>query len=407
MAAQVIYTSRNNQPSKFDQVLSSLALAQSAMAPMLQADQQKKAQEAARLEKIDDFNRQLKLQSILHGQQGVKTAPFNPATANRPASWGAIPVAQSNGQIAPEEMAANYQPIDEGSMIDPQQFQAGEVAKQLKAQKLVDDALRNKLKIENEAALDKPDVYKQDDTVATARDVMSGKVNIPKKGIEQVKLEFKDIGDAVIGLDPTTGKEVSRTEKKAGMETRVTPQGLYVYDPKDPSNGKIAPGTAPIEKPAKQEPDLKPILQEKANNALSVIKDLKPMIGRSTVGTMGNVGRAIPLLANEAKQVQAKINSLKSQVSMSELLKMKQSGATFGALSDTELGLLGNAVDSLDLELQDPASLNNTLTKIEEYMTKMAGGSSGTIPTVSNEDEYNKIPSGSSYILDGVEYKKK
>jgi hypothetical protein len=105
--------------------------------------------------------------------------------------------------------------------------------------------------------------------------------------------------------------------------------------------------------------------------------------------------------ANDAKLLQGKVNALKSQISMSELLKMKQSGASFGALSDTELALLGNSVDTLDLELQDAPTLLATISKIEELMKKSAGGPEYGIGAQSDGGgKALKLPGGKSYSVE-------
>lgn len=264
--AQVIYRQQNDSPSAFERGMGSVASLQALFAPLLKQQEDKKRMENERLMKDEDFQRQLKLQAAMGNLGGLKTGQITPATANRPASIGAIPVETqviekggfgpqghyTTREIAPTdaEANANYIPVAPGTLIDPAQNQAFQRGK--KDLDLADTikALRAKGMLENELAGNKPTVFNEGDMVATPNQVKSGEAVIPKKGMTPIQLKFNDVGDAIVGQHPSTGEEISRTPKTPGKETKVTPQGLYVFDPKDPTNGTIAPGTAPTQAPS-------------------------------------------------------------------------------------------------------------------------------------------------------------
>jgi hypothetical protein len=314
---------------------------------------------------------------------GIRTTPITPAQGDRPASIGALPVSQND----PSDLMV----ASPGVFISPSEskdFQFNKLMQEQRLKDLFNPPQPVKLQAgESLVGKDKDGEYK-------------ALYRAPAKDATPVQLDFTKTDTEIIGKNPMTGEVVSRIPISAGARYEKTDRGLFrlpnANDPND--RGEIMPGTEPI---MKGQDDLKPILKEKAQNALSVIKDIKPLIGIGTVGTMGNVRRAIPMSANDAKLLQGKVNALKSQISMSELLKMKQSGASFGALSDTELALLGNSVDTLDLELQDAPTLLATISKIEELMKKSAGGPEYGIGAQSDGGgKALKLPGGKSYSVE-------
>ena len=69
---------------------------------------------------------------------------------------------------------------------------------------------------------------------------------------------------------------------------------------------------------------------------------------------------------------QTLMETVKSAVGIEELIRAKKSGATFGALSDTEMSLLISAVGALDVNL-GPEQLNPVLDKIMGLYSKSLG----------------------------------
>lgn len=61
-------------------------------------------------------------------------------------------------------------------------------------------------------------------------------------------LEFRDLGNAIVGLDPITGKEISRIAKNVNEKIQNTARGLYVYNPAEPDKGRYVEGSAPTPK---------------------------------------------------------------------------------------------------------------------------------------------------------------
>lgn len=56
-------------------------------------------------------------------------------------------------------------------------------------------------------------------------------------------LKFQRIGNDLVGLDPVTGKEVSRMTVDPYKKIMNTSKGLWVYDPENPSDGEYVPGS--------------------------------------------------------------------------------------------------------------------------------------------------------------------
>lgn len=55
-------------------------------------------------------------------------------------------------------------------------------------------------------------------------------------------LQFRDVGNAIVSLDPTTGAEVSRIEKDVNERLINTSNGPFVYDPRKPREGRYVGG---------------------------------------------------------------------------------------------------------------------------------------------------------------------
>lgn len=75
----------------------------------------------------------------------------------------------------------------------------------------------------------------------------------------------------------------------------------------------------------------------------------------------------VPTLRPQSRATEALVNELKSGIAIQALIDAKSKGATFGALSDTELGLLKDEIAALDLGMDD-ASFKKQLDKVENHM---------------------------------------
>jgi hypothetical protein len=382
--SRIIYGQQQLRPeSGLEQGLRTAAMLQQIVGPILAQQQQKKALEAQELSKENDFQRQLRLKQAMGELGGLKTGQINQAKGGMPASVGAIPVDMAGGAPTQEEASANYIPVGTGSLLEPslnKKFQQQKLNEAM-AQMLKNEKAKGEL--ENELALKKPQAFSPGTTLGTIGGMMKGEegIKIADRATAPQANTFQKVGNKLLIFKPGATEPSNSIDIDPTADVKSTAQGIFKEKTPGKGDYELIGGTAPVDKTKTQ--DLKPILAEKANNALSVIKDIKPLIGTKTVGTMGNVRRFIPFSANEAKLLQGKVNALKSQISMSELLKMKEAGASFGALSDTELALLGNSVDTLDLELQDAPTLAATIHKIEALMQKSAGGPSHGIGSES------------------------
>lgn len=180
-----------------------------------------------------------------------------------------------------------------------------------------------------------------------------------------VSLQFRDVGDAVIGLNPLTGVEVSRTPKAEGKGVRETSQGLFEYDLRNPSQGKIIAGTGPLSPATAGEA----FTQERSKRNLESIADLKSSVSPFTTG-LGSLLTYVP--GTGAADFQANVDTLKANIAFGELQQMRNASKTGGALGQVavrELELLQSALGALDTR-QSPASFLKNLEKIENSISK-------------------------------------
>jgi hypothetical protein len=231
---------RYQRPSGIQQGLDFGMQLQQLAAPFINRQLQVKDQELRRqqhLEDIDrarnnqleDLQRQYQLKQAMGEIGGAKFTPITPARNGTPASIGALPVSPNDPQ---DLMVASP-----GVFISPSENQDFEI-KKLMRQKQLNDLLNPP----GPTKLGAGDVLVQRGENGQMQELYRA----PGKDAVQKSLEFKDTGDSIIGLDPITGQETIRHKKTQGLEVKTTPQGLFEYDPKNPSAGRIIPGTAPV-----------------------------------------------------------------------------------------------------------------------------------------------------------------
>lgn len=106
-----------------------------------------------------------------------------------------------------------------------------------------------------------------------------------------------------------------------------------------------------------------------ADSVLKEIQDAKGLVGWNTAG-VGGVGQFIP--ATEARDLAAKLQTIKANLGFDRLQQMRDQSPTGGALGQVavqELASLQATVASLD-QLQSPKQLGTALDKIEQHYTK-------------------------------------
>ena len=105
-----------------------------------------------------------------------------------------------------------------------------------------------------------------------------------------------------------------------------------------------------------------------AGSVLNEIRDAKELVGYSTAGA-GGVLRKLPMTS--ARDLDAKLTSIKANLGFDRLQQMRDASPTGGALGQVavqELVALQATIANLD-QLQTPGQLNNALNKIEKHYT--------------------------------------
>lgn len=124
-----------------------------------------------------------------------------------------------------------------------------------------------------------------------------------------------------------------------------------------------------------------------AGSVLKEIRDAKKLVGYSTAG-VGGVLRKLPMTS--ARDLDAKLTSIKANLGFDRLQQMRDASPTGGALGQVavqELVALQATIANLD-QLQTPEQLNNALDKIEKHYTNwqktLQDQPATTTPTVTH-----------------------
>jgi hypothetical protein len=106
------------------------------------------------------------------------------------------------------------------------------------------------------------------------------------------------------------------------------------------------------------------------DRVINEVKEARPLVGRLTAGFGGSSLSAIP--GTEARDLQAKLTTIKANLGFDRLQQMRDASPTGGALGQVavqELVALQSTVASLD-QAQSPKQLRDALDKIESHYTK-------------------------------------
>lgn len=106
------------------------------------------------------------------------------------------------------------------------------------------------------------------------------------------------------------------------------------------------------------------------DRVINEVKEAKPLVGRLTAGFGGSTLSSIP--GTEARDLQAKLTTIKANLGFDRLQQMRDASPTGGALGQVavqELVALQSTVASLD-QAQSPKQLRDALNKIENHYTK-------------------------------------
>ena len=116
-------------------------------------------------------------------------------------------------------------------------------------------------------------------------------------------------------------------------------------------------------------------LSEQSQSIENIIKDTKNLLVGKNYGYTLNTGlvQALPnvFLGTEQQQLANNLESIKSNTTLQQLVAAKQSGVTFGALSEGELNTVATAIAKLDPK-NTPTVINNALGTIQKTFDKIA-----------------------------------
>lgn len=119
-----------------------------------------------------------------------------------------------------------------------------------------------------------------------------------------------------------------------------------------------------------------------AEGVLGTIREAKDLVGYTTAGA-GGLAAKVPM--TDARNLQAKLDTVKANLGFDRLQQMRDNsptGGALGAVAVQELVALQSTVASLD-QLQSPGQLRSALDKIDRHYTrwlevmKQAGGGQG------------------------------
>ncbi|MHB1098646.1 MAG: hypothetical protein ACYCZR_03750 [Burkholderiales bacterium] len=120
--------------------------------------------------------------------------------------------------------------------------------------------------------------------------------------------------------------------------------------------------------------------REQAKAVISTVKEARKLVGYSTVG-LGGTLRNIPM--TRARDLDAKLTTIKANLGFDRLQQMRDLSPTGGALGQVavqELTALQATVASLD-QLQTPGQLENALAKIEKHYSNWEKTLNGNKPS--------------------------
>jgi hypothetical protein len=225
----------------------------------------------------------------------------------------------------------------------------------------------------------------------------------PKAG-ELPPLETRVVGGKTYYSDGKSWRLVPPDRPVGGG--RAAPNVFRTLTPEEVATSGLAPGTVAqmdshgqvkiVSKPSgKDEANAEKAEQRKAaaalsaNNVLSTIADAKALVGRGSTGVAGAVMGFLP--GTDAKDLSAKIDTIKANLGFDRLQQMREqspTGGALGAIAVQELVALQSTVASLDQQ-QSAEQLKAALEKIERHYQRWLQTVNGAAPEnqASPEDD--------------------
>jgi len=212
-----------------------------------------------------------------------------------------------------------------------------------------------------------------------------------KASLSTILDKFK--GLTIDKLSPESAAQIGILAQRAGIPLEMITQGMKVA--KDQIDIQNAQEQYRAETARLKATEPTPVTQDystqKQANTIAAIDEALPDIGFLTSGFAGKVSVNVP--GTPAYNLQAKLDSIASNIAFGELQAMRNASKTGGALgqvSERELALLQSTLGSLDIG-QSPSQLKTNLEKIKASLSRWSaavqstGGSVGT----AGEDEYS------------------
>lgn len=134
---------------------------------------------------------------------------------------------------------------------------------------------------------------------------------------------------------------------------------------------------------------------ERTQRIRNDVASLRKKVGGWTAGA-GSALAMVP--GTDARNFQAELNTLKSNIAFGELAEMRaasKTGGALGAISEKELTLLESALGALD-QGQSPANLAAQLDKIGQSLDRWeaakASGGAAPVQNMNGPQEYDYVP---------------
>lgn len=281
--------------------------------------------------------------------------------------------------------------------------------------------------------------------------------NARKKGAVTPSLQFRTIGNTLIGVDPVSGEEKTRIALDPKKQVRQTKQGLFEYDPANPSEGRIIPGTQPAEKDSGLTPSQKISAKREIRSTYDELPAKLDYFGKGQVPGSNQLKTRLDAILRPVNGDYTKLNPQAKQTFVFAINKLRDpTSATLLAEADQIASKSGlgdrfnawiskykegdslpdqvakdiyqvisqvadthreNLINSLIPIIDDAESIDVKLTSLgvpkdiqdeaEKRRNSLGDISPSTAaPNITSQSEYDALPSGSLYMEDGVQYRK-
>lgn len=226
----------------------------------------------------------------------------------------------------------------------------------------------------------------------------------------------------VNGIDAGKGKRIYRVEivEDALSPMEGVPKDMVVKSvtQKDGTETRVLIPKMPAEQQIKSVD----VALDRAKTLKTAIKEIRSIAGGISpgIGGLSNLMNKLPI-STDASTVRALNNTIKGIIGFEELVALKAAGGTLGALSDEELKMLTSLQGSLDVDNLNSETYLKMLKNIEdrtsdvqkkmeaykkelmtvEKPTKFQPIQNKQLPTITTQDEYDKLKTGTEYIFKG------